>query len=106
MSDTVVDENTGEVVPVQQVKAVAALSAVAGVGSRSEWPEEAAKHIEQAMVAAAQNAIAEFGHDADKIRAAMLSARNGVKTAMRNFMHDHWSQIEAAARDTEQNKEK
>lgn len=90
---TVRSDETGELHEVVQVKAVAALASVNAVGY--EWPAEASKHIQNAMSVAAANAIAEFGHDDDKIREAMLKARESVKIAMRNHMLE-WAKQQAA----------
>jgi hypothetical protein len=92
---TVTSDETGELVDVLPVHAVAALASTSTL-TKSELPPDASKVIQDAMVAAATNAIAEHGHDPDVVREAMLKARESVKLAMRNQMRELWSQHEAA----------
>lgn len=96
MSDTVKDDNTGEEVPVTQVHAVAALAATSSV--RGDLPRGSAELIQRAMSTAAADAIEKFGHDADKIRGAMLEARAAMKVSIRNHLNDLASQQAAAER--------
>lgn len=89
MAETVIGDD-GKEYPVIQMPAVVAISSPSSM--RGDLPPDAASRIEQAMAAAVQNAIAEFGHDADRIREEMLKARESVKLAMRIEMRDAASQ--------------
>ena len=94
-SPFVIDDNTGEQVPVVQVEAVAAISMASTMG-QSDMPPDAGKRIEQAMAAAAQNAIAAGVSKPEKIREAMLKARESAKATMKTEWRDFLSQQAAA----------
>jgi hypothetical protein len=95
VGDLIVGED-GELHEVVPVKAVAAMTAVSELhGGRSELPSNASKIIEQAMASAASQAIEEHGHDAEKIKAAMLQARDSTRKALRNEMNEFWSRRQA-----------
>lgn len=87
---TVVDENTGkevEVVPVEATVAIATISSIA-----SEFPPDAAKHIEQAMVWAVNDCNEKGITDPNKVKEAMMKARQGMKVHLRMRMNDVRSQ--------------
>lgn len=87
---TVIDDDTGEEVEVRQVEAVATVASINTLGS--EFPKEAAKAIEQAMVWAVQKAAEEGITDPDEVRALMLKARQDMKVYLRSQMNDLRSQ--------------
>lgn len=89
---TVIDENTGEEVEVVQVEAVAAVAAINSIAS--EFPPEAAKAIEQAMVWAIQHCAEHAITDPDKVRETMMKARADMKNSLRMRMNDLRSQQE------------
>lgn len=90
MVDTVVDEATGQVVPVKQVHASAAI--VIASSMAGDMPDDAATRIEQAMAGAAANCHAAGITDPDQIRASMLLARDSVKLSMSHEQRDLRSQ--------------
>lgn len=94
-SPFVIDDATGEQVPVVQVEAVAAVSMASTMGA-SDMPPDASKRIEQAMAGAAANAIAAGIGKPELIREAMLKARESVKLAMKAEWRDFLSQQAAA----------
>jgi hypothetical protein len=80
----VIDAATGEQVPIQKVEAVAAVSAVTRVGNYGgDLPPDAAKRIENAMSEAVTQALADGVSDPERIKLAMLRAREDVKASMR-----------------------
>ena len=87
---TVIDENTGEVVDVVQVEAVASVASINSLAS--EFPPEAAKAIEQAMVWAINHCNENGITDPEQIREVMLKARSDMKTHLRMQMTDLRSQ--------------
>jgi hypothetical protein len=89
---TVIDESTGEEVEVVQVEAVASVASINSVAS--EFPKDAAKAIEQAMVWAVEHCAQNGVTDPEEIRAAMLKARSEMKTHLRMQMNDLRSQQE------------
>ena len=89
---TVIDENTGEEVEVVQVEAVAAVASINSLAS--EFPPEAGKAIEQAMVWAVQKAAEEGITEPDQVRELMMKARADMKTHLRMQMNDLRSQRE------------
>lgn len=91
---TVTDATTGEEVEVVQVEAAAAIASINEVNS--EFPKTAAKDIEAAMAAAAQHALEAGVSDPEKIRGAMLAARESAKLALRMQMRDEQTQRDAA----------
>jgi hypothetical protein len=87
---TVIDAVTGEEVEVVQVQAVAAVASVNSIAS--EFPPEAGKAIEQAMVWAVQQCSEQGITDPDQVRELMLKARADMKTHLRIQMNDLRSQ--------------
>lgn len=88
---TVIDDSTGEEVEIVQVHAVAAVANVSMLHN-NDLPPDAGKRIETAMAAAAAAAMALEETDPEKIRAAMLDARQREKIIMRNEIIDRLSQ--------------
>lgn len=83
-----------------EVKPVEAVATVAAVNQLNrELPPGAAKHIEQAMVAAIKQCMADGISDPKKINARMMAARESVKKAMYSHMNDLRSQEAAAAKE-------
>lgn len=89
---TVVDENTGEIVEVVQVEAAASVASINSLAS--EFPPEAGKAIEQAMVWAIQHATEQGITDPAEIRELMMKARSDMKMHLRMQMNDLRSQQE------------
>ena len=89
---TVIDENTGEEVEVVQVEATASIASINSLAS--EFPPEAGKAIEQAMVWAINDCNEKGITDPEKVREAMMQARANMKTHLRMQMIDLRSQQE------------
>lgn len=87
---TVVDDNTGEEVEVTPAHAVAVMASVNTL--HNEFPPDAAKFIEAAMVAAVEIAQSEGINDPVKIRMLMDRARQSAKASMSIHMNDLRSQ--------------
>lgn len=89
---TVIDDNTGEIVEVVQVEAVASVASINSLAS--EFPPEAAKAIEQAMVWAVNHAAEQGITEPDAVRELMMKARADMKAHLRMQMDDLRSQQE------------
>lgn len=82
MAGTVISDETGEEFPVQPVEAAVVIASVNTLAS--DLPQDAAKKIEHAMVAAIELAHAAGVSDPDEIRAHALGARKSVVIALKN----------------------
>lgn len=90
----VIDDDTGEEVEVRPVTAFAAMASIASLAH--EFPKGSAKLIEQAMAAAATQAMADGITSPEEIRERMVDARLSMKAAIRTRMNDLRSQAAAA----------
>lgn len=98
MSETVIDENTGEEVPVQKVEAAATIASLNSF--TTELPRGSARVIEQFMANAVAHAMESGITDPEELREIIQKARQTARQGIMNYVREHNSQVAAVQQES------